>query len=42
MLPTTLSAEDYRFILRRDFTSFIERSFYELNSQTPLFLGRHI
>src|SRR5271170_6553224 len=42
MLPEKLSAEDYQFILRRDFTSFIERSFYELNSQTPLFLGRHI
>ena len=37
-----LSAEEYRFILRRDFTSFIERSFYELNPQTRLLLGAHI
>jgi predicted phage terminase large subunit-like protein len=42
MLPVMLSAEEYRLILRRDFTSFVERSFYELNPQTPLFLGRHI
>src|SRR5271167_2580515 len=42
MLPATLPANEYQFILRRDFTTFIERSFYELNPQTPLFLGRHI
>ena len=42
MPATMLSAEEYQFILRRDFTSFIERSFYELNPQTILFLGPHI
>ena len=42
MPPMTLSAEEYQFLLRRDFTSFLERSFYELNPQTPLLLGPHI
>ena len=42
MPPSTLSREEYQFILRRDFASFIERSFYELNPQTPLLLGGHI
>ena len=42
MLTTLLSLEEYQFILRRDFMSFIERSFYELNPQTPLLLGPHI
>jgi predicted phage terminase large subunit-like protein len=42
MLPMMLSAEEYQFILRRDLTSFIERSFYELNPQTRLLLGAHI
>lgn len=42
MLPSMLSAEEYQFILRHDFTSFIERSFYELNPQTRLLLGPHI
>jgi hypothetical protein len=37
-----LSLEEYLFILRRDLTSFIERSFYELNPQTRLLLGPHI
>ncbi len=37
-----LSPEEYQFILRRDFTSFIERAFYELNPQTRLLLGAHI
>ena len=39
MLTTLLSPEEYQFILRREFTSFIERSFYELNPQTRLLLG---
>ncbi len=42
MPPMLLSAEEYQFILRRDFTSFIERSFYELNPQAPLLLSPHI
>jgi predicted phage terminase large subunit-like protein len=42
MLQTVLSVEEYQFILRQDFTSFIERSFYELNPQTRLYLGPHI
>ena len=29
-----LNQEEYRFILRNDLTSFIERGFYELNPQT--------
>ena len=37
-----LSQAEYEFILRRDFVSFIERSFYELNPQTPFHLGSHI
>jgi predicted phage terminase large subunit-like protein len=42
MLSAGLSVEDYQFLLHRDFTSFIERSFYELNPQTRLLLGPHI
>jgi predicted phage terminase large subunit-like protein len=38
----TLSQAEYSFILRRDFMSFIERSFYELNPQTPFIAGPHI
>ena len=41
-IVASLSAEEYRFFLRRDLTSFIERSFYELNPQTRLYLGPHI
>jgi predicted phage terminase large subunit-like protein len=37
-----LSPAEYTFILRRDFMSFIERSFYELNPQTPFVAGPHI
>lgn len=37
-----LSPNEYDFILRRDFMSFIERSFYELNPQTPFVHGGHI
>jgi hypothetical protein len=36
-MSTLLSAQKYQFILRRDFTSFIERAFYELNPQTRLY-----
>jgi hypothetical protein len=39
---TSLSAEEYPFILRRDLSSFIERSFYELNPQTQLYLRPRI
>jgi predicted phage terminase large subunit-like protein len=38
----SFSAEDYDFILRNDLASFIERSFYELNSQTQLILSPYI
>jgi hypothetical protein len=41
-MSALLAAREYRFILQRDFTSFIERSFYELNPQTRLYLGPHI
>src|SRR6266487_2449610 len=37
-----LSPTEYTFILRRDFMSFIERSFYELNAQTRFICGPHI
>ena len=37
-----LSSAEYRLILRRDFMSFIERSFYELNPQTRFIPGLHI
>jgi predicted phage terminase large subunit-like protein len=37
-----LSQAEYQFILRRDLTSFIERSFYELNPQTRFIAGPHI
>jgi hypothetical protein len=37
-----LPQAEYQFILRRDLTSFIERSFYELNPQTGFIAGPHI
>jgi len=37
-----LSPAEYAYILRRDFMSFIERAFYELNPQTPFLSGLHI
>jgi predicted phage terminase large subunit-like protein len=37
-----LSQKKYAYLLRRDFVSFIERSFYELNPQTDFILGPHI
>jgi hypothetical protein len=37
-----LSQAEYEFILRRDFMSFIERSFYDLNPQTRFIPGLHI
>jgi predicted phage terminase large subunit-like protein len=37
-----LSFHEYEYIIRRDFMSFIERSFYELNPQTPFVSGPHI
>jgi predicted phage terminase large subunit-like protein len=37
-----LASTDYEFIMRRDLMSFIERSFYELNPQTPFVSGPHI
>jgi hypothetical protein len=38
----TLSPAEYAVILRQDFMSFIERSFYELNPQKLFLPGRHI
>lgn len=37
-----LSANEYRTILRHDLTSFIERSFYELNPDRRLSMGAYI
>jgi predicted phage terminase large subunit-like protein len=37
-----LTQTEYELILRRDLMSFFERSFYELNPQTPLIIGPHI
>jgi predicted phage terminase large subunit-like protein len=38
----SLSQEEYEYVLRNDFVSFIERSFYELNPQTKFVSGAHI
>jgi len=37
-----LTPAEYAFLLHRDFVSFIERSFYELNPQTRFIPGPHI
>ena len=37
-----LSFEEYRVLLRNDFMSFIERSFYELNPQANFLAGQYI
>lgn len=37
-----LSPAEYEFILRRDFMSFIDRGFRELNPQVPFASGSHI
>ena len=37
-----LSPDEYKFILRNDLVSFIERAFYELNPQTRFLSGPHI
>jgi predicted phage terminase large subunit-like protein len=37
-----LSADDYNYILKNDLMSFIERSFYELNPQTPFLTAPYI
>src|SRR2546425_332677 len=37
-----LSPIEYDFILRRDFLSFAERAFYELNPQTVLSMAQYI
>ena len=41
MKPSLTSAE-YLHVLHEDFTSFVERSFYELNSDTTFVPGRYI
>jgi predicted phage terminase large subunit-like protein len=37
-----LSLEEYRVLLRNDFVTFIERSFYELNPQAKFIAGQYI
>ena len=37
-----ISPAEYRAVLRNDFVSFIERSFYELNPQTTLWLAPYL
>jgi hypothetical protein len=37
-----ISHRDYDVILRNDFSTFIERSFYELNPQTEFITGHYI
>jgi predicted phage terminase large subunit-like protein len=37
-----LSTIEYAYVLRNDFPSLIERSFYELNPQTPFLIAPHI
>lgn len=37
-----LSTEEYRYLLKYDFTSFLARAFYELNPQTRLLLADYI
>lgn len=37
-----MNQAEYAYVLRRDFVSFIERSFYELNPQTRFIPGLHI
>ena len=37
-----LTLKEYQTLLRSDFVSFIERSFYELNPQTPLLRAPYI
>ena len=39
---TTLTPSEYEMILRRDFTSFIERSFYEVNPGKKLLTAHYI
>jgi len=38
----TLSSEEYQYILRHDFVSFIERSFLELNPQATFMMAPYI
>ncbi len=42
MSAPTLSFEEYQVILRNDFSSFVERSFYELNPQANFMAGKYI
>ena len=39
---TQFTFEEYQAVLRNDFTSFIERSFYELNPQATSCAGQYI
>jgi predicted phage terminase large subunit-like protein len=38
----TISADEYQVVLRNDLTTFIERSFYELNPQATFLPGQYI
>jgi hypothetical protein len=38
----TLTPDEYAACLRRDFSTFLHRSFYDLNPQTPFFPNWHI
>ena len=40
--PETLNLEEYRALLRRDFVSFAQRCFRELNPRTRFAMGWHI
>jgi len=40
--PETLNLEEYRALLRRDFVSFAQRCFRELNPKTRFAMGWHI
>jgi predicted phage terminase large subunit-like protein len=42
MSAPTLSFKEYQVILRNDFSSFVERSFYELNPQANFMAGKYI
>jgi len=41
-MKTQLSYDEFEFILRRDFMSFVDRSFCELNPQTRFLTSPHI
>ncbi len=38
----TFMLSEYQYVLKNDFTGFVERAFYELNPQTQLLIGDYI